>query len=69
MVGEPPCGHWESKGATTFVNKAQLIRGKAALSAYTSYTDYAWLCREEAIEKATDENLKQLFDSLLPRYT
>ena len=68
MVGEPPCGHWQASGHTTFVNKAQLIKGKVALEAQSSYKDYAWLCREEAIERVSDQSLKQLFDELLPRY-
>ena len=68
MLGECPCGHWESSGKTTFVNKAQLIKGKVALSPHSSYSDYAWLSREEVLEKVTDDKLKQLFDSLLPRY-
>ena len=68
MVGECPCGHWKNSGKTTFVNKAQLIKGKVALSPHSNYSDYAWLSREEALERVTDEKLKQLFDSLLPRY-
>ena len=69
MVGECPCGHWEDAGMTTFVNKAQLIRGKVSLQPQSGYTDFAWLSREEAIERVTDENLRKLFDQLLPRYT
>lgn len=68
MVGECPCGHWQQSGSTTFVNKAQLIKGSVALQPQSSYKDFAWLCREEAIERVTDEKLKQLFDQLLPRY-
>lgn len=67
MLGEPPCGHYVTKGETTFVSKAQLISGAAALT-QAKYSDYAWLCREEAIERVTDNSLKQLFDQLLPRY-
>ena len=68
MVGESPCGHFINSKGTTFVSKAQLISGAAALTPQKTYSDFAWLCREEAIERVTDESLKQLFDQLLPRY-
>ena len=68
FLGNAPCGHWQAPGATTFIHKAQLIKGEvAALLPATGVYDYAWLCREEILDTVDDVALRELFEKLLPK--
>ena len=66
FVGHAPCAHHAISGQPCFINKAQLIEGSLELQPGSVYTDYAWLCREELLERIVNEQTREMFSSLLP---
>lgn len=65
FIGHAPCAHYKSDRDLCFINKAQLIDGGLRLAETSKYEDFAWLCREEILERV-DGNISALFSKLLP---
>ena len=53
FLGNSPAAHWERPdGSKVFVHRAQLIKGSWASA--PGYADFAWLTKEEVVEKHAD---------------
>ena len=61
LLGNAPIGHSDS----LFFHRAQLIKGTLTHAAHAGATDYAWLNRQEVLDRTPDGREKQLLQHLL----
>ena len=69
FIGHAPCAHYTVSGGDCFIHKAQIIDGSIYLAENSDYEDFAWLCREEVLERIepiTHELFAQLLPSSIP---
>ena len=67
FIGNAPCAHWSSDSRTTFIHKAQLIKGSVGIAPASGYAGLAWLSREEMLESIEDAALNSILQKLLPK--